>query len=206
MQAVVLREKLSCLAPADAVSLMRELVRGGRAVVALARALDALPYERRSQLYAAAKEAEALEVASLLFEVPRPKPLPIEDRRSLTLGERKSLARGSRREVLARLLADPDASVVAILLENPRVTERDVVAVAARRPVRGDVIRAVFASRWVARYAVKLAIVHNPHAPPDVALRLVTGLAAADLRRVAGDPNLGEALRQQARRLMSFSR
>src|SRR5262249_19220358 len=112
MQAVGLRGKLSCLAPADAVSLMRELLRGGRSVAALAGALDALASERRSQLAAAAREAEARGVPSLLFEVPRPKPLPIEDRRSLTLGERKSLARGSRREVLARLLADPDASVV----------------------------------------------------------------------------------------------
>ncbi len=206
MQEAVLREELLRLSPAGAVALMRELVRAGRAVVALARALDALPYDRRSQLYAVAKEADALEVASLLFEVPRPEPLPIEDRRTLTLGERKSLARGGRREVLARLLADPDASVIEILLGNPRITERDVVAVAARRPVRGDVIRAVLASRWVTRYAVKVAIIHNPHAPVDVALRLVTGLAGTDLRRVAADPNVAEALRQQARRLMASSR
>jgi hypothetical protein len=206
MQVVVLRKEILSLSPADAVALMQALVRAGKAVVALARALDELPYERRAQLYASAKEADVLEVASLLFEVPLPEPLPIEDRRTLTLGQRKSLARGSRREVLSRLLADPDASVIAILLSNPRLTERDVVAVAARRPVRADVIRAVFASRWVERYAVKQSIIHNPHAPLDVALRLLTGLAHADLRRVATDPNVGEALRQQARRLMSFSR
>lgn len=205
-KAVVLREGLESMAADAAVAWMRDLVRDPDAVVALARALDGLAYDRRAQLYATAKDADALEVAALLFEVPRPAPLPIEDRRTLTLGERKSLARGARREVLARLLADADVQVIEILLGNPRITERDVVAIAARRPVRGDVIRAVFGSRWVTRYAVKLAIAHNPHAPLDVALRLVAGLAAADLRRVATDPNIAEALRQQARRLMSSSR
>lgn len=205
-KAVVLREGLESMAADAAVAWMRDLVRDPDAVVALARALDGLAYERRAQLYATAKDADALEIAALLFEVPRPAPLPIEDRRTLTLGERKSLARGARREVLARLLADADVQVIEILLGNPRITERDVVAIAARRPVRGDVIRAVFGSRWVTRYAVKLAIAHNPHAPLDVALRLVAGLAAADLRRVATDPNIAEALRQQARRLMSSSR
>jgi hypothetical protein len=202
MRTVVLREELTARDPADAVALMRELVTEGTAVVPLARALDGLAYDQRAELYAAAKSADLPEVAALLFEVPRPDPLPIEDRRRLTLGERKSLARGPRGEVLGRLLTDADASVIEILLGNPRLIERDVVGLAARRPARADVLRAVFESKWIARYAVKLSLVLNPNTPPDVALRLLAALSLTDLRRAAHDSHVGEAIRQQARRLV----
>jgi hypothetical protein len=190
------------------------------ALAALAAALAeelAIPYERRRILYEAAKEAGHEEVARMLFaagpppgdELAEPAPEQSYPRgplglrgRTLTLGERKSMARGGRRDVLVHLLKDADAQVIRVLLDNPRVVEADVVAVASRRPTRGELLRVVFESRWVARYHIKRALVLNPYFPTDLGVALLPTLQSADLRVVADDPHLPEAVRAQARSLL----
>jgi hypothetical protein len=174
-----------------------------------------LRYEERARLYAAAKAAGHQEIARLFFDAsPASEAEHLEDGmaeeravvprgRQLTLGERKSLARGHRRELLEHLLRDPHPDVVTILLGNPHVTERDVLVIAARRPSPPASLEAVAANaRWRSRYSVKRALVMNPHTPPHVALRLVTGLRRADLCAVRDDPNLAGPLRKQAEELL----
>jgi hypothetical protein len=120
--------------------------------------------------------------------------------RELTLGEKKSLARGRRREVLDRLLRDPDESVLTILLGNPRITEDDVVRLAARRPTTAGAQRTILkCERFIARYAVKRALVLNPYTPTDLAARLVVLLTRPDQRAVADDHSLNETVRATAR-------
>jgi hypothetical protein len=102
--------------------------------------------------------------------------------------------------VLERLLRDPDAAVLRILLGNPRLTEGDVVRVAARRPTTASAQRAIFASeRFICRYAVKRALVLNPYTPSDLAARLVPLLTLVDLAEVAEDTSLSEQVRLAAR-------
>lgn len=191
-----------------------------------------LSYEVRAALYASAKEHGRQEVARLFLaaaplvgepEAPDPEVAllpaaaarPAEAARgaprsgadlrgrTLTLGERKSLARGGRRDLLVHLLRDPDAAVIRVLLGNPKLTEADVVRVAARRPVRQDVLLAVFKSRWLSRYAVRKALVMNPYTPTDVAVGLVATLEEPDLRQAAGDPQLAEPVRAQAAAILA---
>jgi hypothetical protein len=218
MREAVCVETLSSAAPADAVHAIADLLarRGPDELVALTAlvgALGRLPYALRQELYEAAKAAALLDVARLFFDVmaeaqpaPEPEQFVPGAGRSLTLGERKAMARGGRREVVAALLRDPDATVIKNLLENPRLTERDVLAVAARRPVPADVLRALIASRWLARDPVRRALVMNPHTPVDLALRVVATLSAPDLRAVASDGHLADALRAQARVLLRRAR
>ena len=102
--------------------------------------------------------------------------------RTVTLGERKSLARSNDRNLLARVLRDPHPHVIRILLGNPTVTETDVVRLCARRPVSTEVLREVFRSaRWIVRYQIKVALALNPYTPLDVALQLTPQLQAPDL-------------------------
>jgi hypothetical protein len=213
MREVVLARELGRLSPDEAVEALATLLTAARAprgagdlvaVAVLPAALARLPYDVAAALYAAAKASDRLDVARLFFTSSGEEPPPQPERfvpaagRSLTLGERKSLARGRRREVLGALLVDPDASVIRALLENPLLTERDVIAVAARRPARADVLRVLFASRWVARYHVKRALVMNPHTPPELAVRLLPSLIEADRRLIAADANLPDVLRAAA--------
>ena len=214
MREVVLVEELAAMPAVQAVTILAELldaVRADRvpehlvAVSTLAGAVGRLPYAVASARYAAAKGARLLDVAALFLgtateeAAPEPERFLPGARRTLTLGERKSLARAGRREVFLQLLPDPDASVIRALLENPRLVEKDVIAIAARRPTRADVLRELFASRWCARYHVKRALVMNPWTPTDLAVRLLPSLAENDRRLVAEDPNLAPAVRAAAR-------
>lgn len=215
MRRAALRETLRALAPEEAARLCGEIVRRGPsgapwdvALVALTALLDAgeLEYERHGELYAAARGLgdEALARLLLSAQLPppgRPQRPPIPGRPDITLGERKSLARMPiTRELLDRLLFDPDPQVIALLLGNPRLTESDVVRMAARRPTNPEVQRTIFRSeRFITRYEVKRALALNPFTPSDLATRLVPLLTLRDLKQVGEEPSLAPPVRQAAR-------
>lgn len=118
--------------------------------------------------------------------------------RPLSLGERKSLARGRDRRFLDRALRDPHPDVIMLLLQNPRITEADVVRICALRPGRPAVLRAVFASpRWVLRPAVRRALAYNPATPEEITGALVPMLPPADLREIARDGRVPVAVRRR---------
>jgi hypothetical protein len=218
MRQATLRETLETLDDATAAQLCAELVRRGPdgapfdvALLALTALLDAgaLGYERHAALYAAARALDDAQLARLLLSSQPPPPgtpqpaAPLGGR-ELTLGERKSAARGRKRELLDRLLRDPDESVLTILLGNPRITEDDVVRLAARRPTTAGVQRTILRSeRFIARYAVKRALVLNPFTPTDLAARLVVLLTRPDQRAVAEDPSLSDSVREAAREALA---
>jgi hypothetical protein len=130
-------------------------------------------------------------------------PKPEEDRvpdyglgRPLTLGERKSLARKPSRESTERLLRDPHPDVIRMLLVNPKVTEDDVLVLAARRPCRPDVLTQIARSpRWAHRPRIRIALVLNPDTPLDVTAPLVALLVRQELRLVATSTTVAPAVR-----------
>jgi len=123
--------------------------------------------------------------------------------RALTLGERKSLARRPSRETLDRLLADPHPAVVRNLLANPRLTEVDVVRMAARRPGYPEVIGEIARHpHWSQRPRVRLAIVQNPGSPPEVAVAMVGLLIRPELEEVLRAGDVPVAVRAAARELL----
>ena len=116
--------------------------------------------------------------------------------RPLTLGERKSLARKRDRELLARVIRDPHPDVIRILLDNPALTEEDVVRLSARRPIPGSILTEIFRHpRWVIRPRVRLCLTLNPHTAPGLALQLIPHLNRAERRQVAGALELPEEIR-----------
>lgn len=132
-------------------------------------------------------------------EVPDPEDDRIPDYgrgRQLTLGERKALARRPDREMLERLLRDPHPDVIRQLLANPRLTEDDVLSIAARRPCRPDVLQQIARTpRWAHRPRLRVALVLNPDTPLDVAAPLVGLLVRQELRLVATSTTVAPAVR-----------
>ena len=119
--------------------------------------------------------------------------------RPLTLGERKSLARTHDREKIMLMLRDPHPAVVTILLDNPHITEQDVIKIAASRPAVPDSLAKVAAHpRWSVRHAIKRALVLNPSTPLADAIRIATTLRPHELAELAADPSLPEPLRAHA--------
>jgi len=171
-----------------------------------------LPYAVRQQLYEAAT-GQRLPAIARLFLVASPTTMDARQLarqlaperalkptgRPLTLGERKALARTYKREELLLLLRDPHPAVVAILLDNPHITEGDVVRVASARPAVPESLAKVAAHpRWSVRHAVKRALVFNPSTPLADAIRIATTLRAQELREIAAEPSLPEPLRTHA--------
>lgn len=172
---------------------------------AVALSLDELMPQRAAAAWLA--RAAGRELAAKMLEPDAATEAPAELRvpdfgvgRPLTLGERKSLARRRDRNVLARVLRDPSPDVVRILLENPALTEADVVRLAARRPIDPRVLLALVVDlRWVVRPAVRKSLVQNPWTPLDVALRLLPHLTRAELTELERAADLREPLRELAR-------
>jgi len=125
---------------------------------------------------------------TVMGEPPPGRVLTARDGRPLTLGERRAAARRADRFLLDRLLADPDPGVIARLLRNPALTEREAVRIAAWRPGRADVLVEVLrCPRWAVRPAVQAALLRNPALPVALATRLVLLLPSPKLREVARD-------------------
>jgi hypothetical protein len=116
--------------------------------------------------------------------------------RPLTLGERKWLARRPDRETMQRLLGDPHPDVIARLLRNPRITEDDVVRLAAKRPGNVAVLAEIARStKWLHRPRVRMALVMNPSTPLDVAARMTRLLLRSELELAARSPGLAAGIR-----------
>jgi hypothetical protein len=221
MRRVVLAESLSAMQADEAVAVLAGLVDEARrvprppwtvALAALAHALgdaNLLAYDVRASIYGAAKECGRDEIAAMFLRSD-PKPAAPEGERviapqgrALTLGERKWLARSHRRDLLVQLLKDPHRAVIEQLLGNPRLVERDVVALAARRPVAGDILVAIFESKWFKRYHVRRALLLNPYLPVDVAMKILPAMPDHDLKDVARDSALAGDLRKLADALLA---
>jgi hypothetical protein len=123
--------------------------------------------------------------------------------RPLTLGERKSLARTHDRSLIRRVLRDPHPDVIRILLDNPSLTEEDVVRVCAARPNDPDVLQTVYRHRrWIVRYRPRNAIVRNPDTPLDTALLLAPLLRRTELEEAAASSELAPPLRLSCKTIL----
>jgi len=168
--------------------------------------------DRRAEFGVEAKVAELHHLAGFL--IPPEQCEAVETKRRipdfgrghpLTLGERKSLARTHDRDLIQRVVRDPHPDVVRILLDNPSLTEEDVVRICALRPNDPDVLQAVYRHRrWVVRYRPRNAIVRNPDCPIDTALLLAPLLQPGELKEAAMASGLAQPLRLACRSILEL--
>ena len=124
----------------------------------------------------------------------------------LALGEKMNLARRASAGVLAQLRHDPSPRVIEALLDNPRLTEGVLMPVVSRASTPPAVLERIAAdTRWGVRYPLRLALARNPSTPLDTAWRILGTLRKADLKPVAADPRLAEAVRRRARILLGVA-
>lgn len=213
---------LGTMDPTDAAALLDELIaldaRGNPdAPVALASCLMALERDADQIPY-----AHAFRRLAILQELPRvaalfPGATAREEmdagaaakadalRFSESLGHLKTKARMTRDlDVLTRLAAYSEPSVVRNVLLNPRTTEPLVVRIAARRPARPEPLLEIFRSpRWAASHAVRRALAFNPYLPPEAGAKLLPLLTRADWAELSKDSSIHTVLREQARGLLA---
>lgn len=209
------------LGPEDAVRVLGDVLRLERAgddaatcvLGAMMAALEdpLLGRELHTALSRLPPEAVPEEVAGLLASGPAWRTLDEDaaarsDARNFpeTLGFLKTKARTARDpDALARLALASHPSVVHNLLLNPRLTEPDVVRLAARRPARGEPLVEVWRSRWGARHAVCRALALNPYLPPEVGVKILPLLLRTDWEEIETDRSLHPAVRAEAQCLLA---
>ena len=123
--------------------------------------------------------------------------------RELTVGERRSLARKPNRRAFEKLLHDPHPLVLRNLLQNPRLTEDDVLRLVAKRPLRPFVIdELVCFPEWLLRPRVRMTLLHNPGTFAHVAMPLLSLCKRDELAEILENTSLNGVLRSAARELL----
>lgn len=125
----------------------------------------------------------------------------------LALGQKITLARRGPARVAGALLSEGHVQVLPIALENPFLTEAQVLKALSREKLSLRVVQAVLHhKKWSHSYNVRLALVRNPAAPLANILAFLPELTVSDLRELAAPgvvpPNLRRYLEAEIARRM----
>jgi hypothetical protein len=121
----------------------------------------------------------------------------------MTVGERLKLALKGNREARVILIRDPNRIIQYFVLQNPRITEDEIIAIARNRNLEGEILRKIGDHKnWARNYQVRLALVTNPKTPLATAIHFVSSLRERDIRFLAKSKNVSATVATQARRLL----
>jgi hypothetical protein len=115
----------------------------------------------------------------------------------LPLGQKITLARRGPTRLAGALLAEGHAQIVGIVLDNPYLTEAQVLRVLSREKLPPVVVQAIGQHRkWSITYNVRLALVRHPLSPLATVLAYLPELTVSDLRELASPGIVSESLRK----------
>jgi hypothetical protein len=121
--------------------------------------------------------------------------------------EKVKCAMKGTREMRAVLIRDPNRMVASAVLSCPKVNEAEVEAFAKMGNVSEDILRTIGNTRaWTKNYAVVLSLVKNSKTPVAMSMTLMQRLTESDVKKVAADRNVPEALRLAAKKRAAASR
>ena len=104
---------------------------------------------------------------------------------------------------MQRIAKDQDHRVIEHLLNNPRMTESEVIKIGSTRPTSPRVLETIAKHpRWSCRYRVKKTIVFNPYTPLSLALRLLAYMSFQDLELLCSLSEVSEVLLTEAEKLL----
>ncbi|HZI64162.1 MAG TPA: hypothetical protein VFE44_05230 [Thermoanaerobaculia bacterium] len=122
--------------------------------------------------------------------------------RALPTGMRLRLARGASRKMRIMLIRDVSPRVALATISGNSWSEGEIEQVCRLRNIAVEVLDAIAKEReWTRRYPIVIALVSNPKTPVPAALRLLHRLAVRDLRLLAKDRNISDAVRSRSQRM-----
>jgi len=142
--------------------------------------------------------------AELVEEQPTPAPASLLHRiQSMTVAERIKLALRGNREARMHLVRDPNSLIRRFVLQNPRIGDEELLALAKNRSADQELLRIIADSReWSKNYQIRHALVTNPKTPTALALRFVGSLSDRDMRALAKSKNVPTAVAAAAKRIV----
>jgi hypothetical protein len=170
---------------------------------------------------AAKEEAEAIEALEKLGAVhadgaAEPEPLgeaaAAEARRmsiaqqvmKLTIAKKIEWAnKKGNKEVRTLLLRDPNKLVQMAVVQSPRITEEEIGKLSNSRVLPQEVLSYIYNNRQLTKnYQIKVNLVNNPKVPVAVAMRYLSLLRASELKGLAKNKNVPNAVANAARNLL----
>jgi hypothetical protein len=107
------------------------------------------------------------------------------------------------REERAILIRDPNRIVASAVLGSPRITESEIESFAGMKNVSDEILRHIGSHKeWTRHYGVVASLVRNPRTPLAISLGMVSRLNPKDIKSLAVDRNVPEAIRKQAQRFV----
>lgn len=121
--------------------------------------------------------------------------------KTVTIGERLSLARRASGRIAGALLLDGEARVMRTALENARLTEAFVIQAVLRPEAGPALVHAVSRhTKWSFRREVRIALLRTEHLPLGRALEFSRGIPLPLLREVLPSSRLPARLKEQVLR------
>lgn len=119
------------------------------------------------------------------------------------VGEKIKLAQTGGKSIRTILLSDTNKLVVLTALENPKITDPEIEAVARNRSVMEDALRKIVKNtEWMKSYSIMSAVINNPKTPPGLAINYVKLLKKKDLQLLSKNKGVSDAVRNAALRLV----
>lgn len=123
----------------------------------------------------------------------------------LAVGEKVAIARRADTALIEVLRHDPTPRVISALLENPRLTEGLVDALARSEGAPPPILELLARDRrWGVRHDLRYVLARNPRTPVGAVLPLLPTLRKNELREIAEDRRLAEPVRQRSRLLLGL--
>lgn len=156
----------------------------------LIRELYTADLMRLAQSPAAAADLQTIAEQALIARLPQ-----------LALGEKIALARQASSRVVAALLIEGHRKVASPSLDNPRLTEAQLLKVLAKGKIAPPVMTAVcHHEKWTALATVRMALVRHPQTPLDAAAKFLRLMTNAELQSLAEIGALAAPLRLEIER------
>jgi hypothetical protein len=124
----------------------------------------------------------------------------------MSVAQKVKLALKGNSEVRGILARDTNKLVLMGVIENPRITDGEILALAKNRSTLEDVIRVIMKNReWMKNYSIMYAIAIHPKTPAAIAMRHMPFLKKRDIKLLEKNKNVTEAVRTMAKKLARSS-
>ena len=115
----------------------------------------------------------------------------------IPLGQKITLARRGPARVAGALLTEGHPQVLSVVLDNPYLTEAQVLKALSREKLPAPVVPAIIHHRkWSISYNVRIALLRQPSAPLATILSYLPQLTVSDLRELGAPGIVPETLRR----------
>ena len=114
---------------------------------------------------------------------------------TMSVSEKLDLARKASKEARSILIRDSNKLVQLAVVNSPKITESEILAIATNRQVNDEVLKEIAMNReWLRNYQIRFALVNNPKTPLSISMAQVSYLNQRDLGLLAKSKGVPRAI------------